>query len=90
MLWLVENLRRVDNSQSRDSDRFLAVGEVTQSDRLAIELVQRPDRSDAIVIKWPQRPTVTDPRQLTATVAAIIRVLGSAQIELAARRAARM
>jgi hypothetical protein len=90
MLWLVENLTRVDNSQSRDSDRFLAVGEVTQSDRLAIELVQRPDRSDAIVIKWPQRPTVTDPRQLTATVAAIIRVLGSAQIELAARRAARM
>jgi hypothetical protein len=90
MLWLVENLTRVDNSQSRDSDRFLAVGEVTQSDRLAIELVQRPDRSDAIVIKWPQRPTVTDPRQLTATVAAIIRVLGSAQIELAARRAARL
>jgi hypothetical protein len=90
MLWLVENLTRVDNSQLRDSDRFLAVGEVTQSDRLAIELVQRPDRSDAIVIKWPQRPTVTDPRQLTATVAAIIRVLGSAQIELAARRAARL
>jgi hypothetical protein len=90
MLWLVENLRRVDNSQSRDSDRFLAVGEVTQSDRLAIELVQRPDRSDAVVIKWPQRPTVTDPRQLTATVAAIVRVLGTAQIELAARRAARL
>jgi hypothetical protein len=89
-LWLVENLRRVGNSQSRDSDRFLAVGEVTQSDRLAIELVQRPDSSDAIVIKWPQRPTVTDPAKLTATVAAIIRVLGTAQIELAARRAARL
>src|SRR5215218_4628718 len=71
-LWLVENLRRADNSQSRDSDRFLAIGEVTQSDRLAIELVQRPDRSDAIVIKWPQRPTVTDPAKLTATVAAIV------------------
>jgi hypothetical protein len=85
---LVENLRRVDNSLSRDSVRFLAVGEVTQSDRLAVELVRRPDRSDAILIKWPQRPTVTDPAQLTATVAAIVRVLGAAQIELAARRAA--
>jgi hypothetical protein len=85
----VENLRRVNNSRSGDSDRFLAVGEVTPSDRLAVELVRRPGSSDAVVIKWPERPTVTDPRQLTATVAAIVRVLGSAQIELAARRAAR-
>jgi len=82
---LVENLRRADNSLSRE---FLAVGEVTPSDRLAVELVQRPDTSDAILIKWPQRPTVTDPKKLTATVAAIVRVLGAAQIELAARRAA--
>jgi hypothetical protein len=40
------------------------------------------------LIKWPQQPTVTDPAKLTATVAAIVRVLGTAQIELAARRAA--
>jgi hypothetical protein len=33
---------------------------------------------------------VTDPAKLTSTVAAIVRVLGAAQIELAARRVAGM
>jgi hypothetical protein len=57
-------------------------------DRLAIELVQRADTPAAILIKWPPQPTVTDPAKLTATIAAIVRVLGKAQIELAARRTA--
>ncbi len=82
------NLRRVEKSLPGASDRFLAVGAVTQSDRLAIELIQRPDTPAAILIKWPSRPTVTDPAELTATIAAIMRVLGTAQIELAALRAA--
>jgi hypothetical protein len=82
------NLGAVNNSLSSDSDRFLAVGSVTQSDELAVELVQPPDTPAAILIKWPPQPTVTDPARLTATVAAIVRVLGTAQIELAARRAA--
>jgi hypothetical protein len=71
---------------SKDSDRFLAVGAVTQSDRLVVELVQRPDTPDAILIKWPPQPTITDPAKLTATIASIVRVLGTAQIELAAPR----
>jgi hypothetical protein len=84
----VGHLRPVDSSPSSDSDRFLAVGSVTQSDRLVVELVQRPDTPAAILIKWPSQPTVTDPGKLTATIAAIVRVLGTAQIEMAARRAA--
>jgi hypothetical protein len=84
------NVKPVDNSLSSDSDRFLADGSVTQSDRLTIELIQRPDKPSAIVIKWPPQPTVTDPAKLTATIAAIVRVLGTAQIELAALRAARL
>jgi hypothetical protein len=84
----MRNVRPVDNSLSSDSDRLLAVGSVTQSDQLAIELVRRPDTPTAIVIKWPPQPTVTDPAKLTATIAAIVRVLGTAQIEMAARRAA--
>jgi hypothetical protein len=84
----VGKLRPVDNSLSSESDRFLAVGAVSQSDQLAVELVQPPDTPAAILIKWPAKPTVTDPARLTATVAAIVRVLGTAQIELAARRAA--
>ena len=84
----MRKLRPVDKSLSSDSDRFLAVGAVSQSDQLAIELVQPPDTPPAILIKWPPQPTVTDPAKLTATIAAIVRVLGTAQIELAARRAA--
>jgi hypothetical protein len=84
----VGKLRPVGNSLSSESDRFLAVGAVSQSDQLAVELVQPPDTPAAILIKWPAKPTVTDPAKLTATVAAIVRVLGTAQIELAARRAA--
>jgi hypothetical protein len=84
----VAKLRPVDNSLSSDSDRFLAVGAVNHSDQLAVELVQPPDTPAAILIKWPPQPTVTDPAKLTATIAAIVRVLGTAQIELAARRAA--
>jgi len=83
------NLVFVDGSSSRDSDRLLAAGDISQADRLVVELIQRLDTPDAILIKWPQRPTVTNPNKLTATVAAIVRVLGAAQIELAARRAAR-
>jgi len=81
-------VKAMDNSRSSDSNRLLAVGSVTQSDQLAIELVRRPDTATAIVIKWPPQPTVTDPAKLTATIAAIVRVLGTAQIEMAARRAA--
>jgi hypothetical protein len=90
-LWktgLVASSGLAGNSASRDSERFLAVGAVSKSDRLVVELVQRPDAPDAILIKWPPQPTVTDPAKLTATIAAIVRVLGTAQIELAARRAA--
>jgi hypothetical protein len=84
----MRNVRPVDNSLSSDSDRLLAVGAVSQSDRLVIELVRRPDAPAAVVIKWPSQPTVTEPGKLTATIAAIVRVLGTAQIEMAARRAA--
>ena len=38
-------------------------------------------------IKWLPQPIVTDPAKLTATVAAIVPVLGTAQIELARRAA---
>jgi hypothetical protein len=83
----VGDLGRTDSSRSSDSDHFLAAGPVSRSDRLVIELVQPPDTPAAILIKWPPQPTVTDPAKLTATIAAIVRVLGMAQIELAARRA---
>jgi len=38
---------------------------------------------EAILIIWPLKPTVVEPGKLQATVAAIVKVLSSAQIEFA-------
>jgi hypothetical protein len=65
-----------------------SAGRVTKAGRLIITLVQPPDTPEAILIIWPLRPTVVEPGKLQATVAAIVKVLSSAQIEFAPRRAA--
>jgi hypothetical protein len=66
----------------------LASALINGHDRLTIELVEPPDLPAAILIRWPGKPSVTDAARFTAVVAATIRVLGEARIELAARRAA--
>ena len=66
----------------------LATGRINGTDTLTIELVEPPGLPAAILLRWPTKPSVTDPAKFTAVVAAIIRVLGDARIELAARRAA--
>jgi hypothetical protein len=73
---------------STSSPIELASGQVTRFDRLAVNLVQSTGSTAVILIKWPSKPSVVEPVKPTATVAAIIKVLSSAQIDLAARRAA--
>jgi hypothetical protein len=53
---------------------------------LIITLVHPPDTPEAILIIWPLKPTVVEPAKLQATVAAIVKVLSTVQIEYAARR----
>jgi hypothetical protein len=53
---------------------------------LIITLVHPPDTPEAILIIWPLKPTVVELAKLQATVAAIVKVLSTAQIEYAARR----
>jgi hypothetical protein len=55
---------------------------------LAVILIQPIDTPDMILIVWPPKSSLIEPRRLQATVAAIVKVLAAAQIELAARRAA--
>jgi hypothetical protein len=64
----------------------LASGPVTKADRLAVILIQPTGSPAMILIKWPLKPTVVEPVKLQATVAAIVKVLSTAQIEYAARR----
>jgi len=66
----------------------LASGQVTLTDRLAVILIRPIGSPTMILINWPPKPTVVEPLKLQATVAAIVKVLGAAQIEYAARRAA--
>jgi hypothetical protein len=66
----------------------LASGLINGHDRLTVELVEPADLPVTILITWPAKPSVTDPAKFTALVAATIRVLADARIELAARRAA--
>jgi hypothetical protein len=55
------------------------------TDQLVIELVE-PDNDlpNAVVIRWPARPTATPPADLDKTVATSMRILANAIIELAA------
>jgi hypothetical protein len=55
---------------------------------LAVILIKPIGSPAVILIKWPPKPTVVEPMKLQASVAAIVKVLSGAQIELAARRAA--
>jgi hypothetical protein len=64
---------------------ILAAGQITPNDQLTIELVEPTnDLPPAILLRWPAKPTVTTPAGLDATVAATMRILSSAVIELAA------
>ena len=73
---------------STSSPIELAYGPATLTGRLAVILIKPTSSPTAILINWPPKPTVVEPVKLQATVAAIVTVLGAAQIEYAARRAA--
>jgi hypothetical protein len=54
---------------------------------LRIELVEPGnDLPTAVVIKWPQKPTVTNPATFDKVVADAMKVLSNAVVELAAIR----
>ncbi|HEY6812288.1 MAG TPA: hypothetical protein VI074_06310 [Propionibacteriaceae bacterium] len=54
---------------------------------LTIELVEPAnDLPNAVVVKWPQKPTITSPATFDKVVADTMRVLSNAVIELAAFR----
>ena len=54
---------------------------------LKIELVEPGnDLPNAVVIKWPTKPTITSPATFDQAVAAAMKVLSNAVVELAAIR----
>jgi hypothetical protein len=64
----------------------LSHGKINNSDELTIELVEPPGSPAAIRILWPQKATITTPAQLDTVVAAAMRLLSAAVIEVSALR----
>jgi hypothetical protein len=62
----------------------LAVGQITNHDKLTIELIEPPDLPAVIRIRWPDKPSMCPPAQFDQAVAAAMRILSNAVVELAA------
>jgi hypothetical protein len=66
----------------------LAAGQITAADQISIELVQASETPTVILIRWPDAPSVTDPRRFAATANAVMAVLAAASARLAEIKAA--
>jgi len=62
----------------------LAHGKITNADVIVVELVEPPDLPPIIRIRWPDKPSLCPPTRFDAAVAAAMRVLSNAVVELAA------
>ena len=63
----------------------LASGQITPSDRLSIELIETSGTS-AVIIRWPDKPTVCTPAAYDNVAATATRFLANSVIKLAALR----
>jgi hypothetical protein len=63
----------------------LAAGQITQHDHLTVELVKASDTPPAVLLLWPEAPSVIapSPQALAAVAASMVRVMAEAQAELA-------
>jgi hypothetical protein len=64
----------------------IASGKITNNDHLTIELLEPRDMPPIIRFRWPDKPSLCPPTQLDAAVAAAMKVLSNAVVELAALR----
>ena len=64
----------------------LSAGALNGSDRLVVELIEPTDTPPFIAFNWPPKPRVCTPAQLDQVVAAAMRLLSNAVVELAAIR----
>jgi hypothetical protein len=76
----------VSPSSPNHSTTPLASGTVN-GQTLTIELVEPgDDLPNAVVVKWPQKPTIASPATFDKVVADTMKVLSNAVVELAALR----
>jgi len=66
----------------------LAEGAITRADRLSVQLIRPSDSPSVVLLVWPAAPTVAhaSPKALSNIAAAIVRLIGEAQAQLATIR----
>ena len=60
----------------------LASGPINASDVLTVDLVIPPDAPATVLIRWPDAPTVANPRRFPAVALAVIAVMDEAMKRL--------
>ena len=64
----------------------LASGLINGHDRLTVELVEPPDLPAVVLLRWPQKPSITTPDAYSSVATACMQILSATVIELAAIR----
>jgi len=65
------------------SSTILATGRVTAADIITVTYVEPDGSPPIIVVRWPARPSVTDPRKLQSVANSVMEVLAAAVAKLA-------
>ena len=68
---------------------ILAVGQITQSDTITVELLAPSNVPATVEITWPLQPTMADPRRFPDVAAAVARLFATAATTLAGIKAQR-
>jgi hypothetical protein len=64
----------------------LASGLINGHDRLTVELVEPPDLPAAVLLRWPQKPSIATPDAYSNVASEAMQVLAAAVTELSAIR----
>jgi hypothetical protein len=64
----------------------LASGRITNSDAITIVLSQPDDMPESVVIHWPTKSTVLDPKRFAPAADAVVKVFAAAVVKLAKSR----
>jgi hypothetical protein len=67
---------------------ILAAGQITNHDNITVELVKASETPPAVLIRWPEAPSVLAPnaQALAAVASAMVRLMAEAQAQLAQLR----
>jgi hypothetical protein len=68
----------------------LASGQITATEAITIILSEPDDMPSSVIIHWPEKSTVVNPRRFRDTAAAVARMFAEAHVTLARIRARRL